>query len=101
MAVDTLDFLQDIRICRAECVMIDLPRMNPLDVIMLQGLGESLRNSTVKQGQPNQNIRIFVDHLCEDISYGHGDVQFFPALPNECLFPTLTGFYLSTDKFPK
>ena len=81
--VNFLDLCQNIGIGRAEGEVINFTGMNPADVIVLQCLGVSCGDGTVEQGQTNQDIRIFVDHLHELLPNFHIDGQLFRLWQNE------------------
>lgn len=68
---------------------------------MLQHFGGSGGDDGIEKHQMHGDIRIHMIHFHENIAHGKGDVQFFPAFPDQGGFFGLAGLYLAADEFPE
>ena len=55
----------------------------------------------MEERQVYGEVGVFMDNLHKNLSHGQGDIQLFPALPDQGLRPGLAGLHLAAHKFPQ
>ena len=68
---------------------------------MLQRLGKAIGNGAVKQGQTDEDVRVFVDDLHEPIPNIQVYRQLFHTLPAQRLFLRFTLLHLAAGELPE
>ena len=81
IVVAAFQFLENVRVRRAEIILIDVCGADPRKRVVLQLLGKAVGNDAMEQGQPDHDIRVFVHHLHKRFPDFQRDSQFLLTLP--------------------
>lgn len=92
---------QYFNIRRTKRISINLVYCDPMDIIMLQFLGNTLPDGSMKQRQMDCQIGVFVDNIHEHLTHIQRNDQFFLAFPDECLLFCFAWFNLCRQRTPK
>ena len=80
--------------------MRDLIGCDPCDSVVLQELGLTAHDLSMKQREMNRDVGVLVDDIHESVADGDRHIQLFLTLSDEGFLLRFTGFNLTADVFP-
>ena len=88
-------------ISRAELIVRDLARRDPLDIVVFQLLRFALCYCSVEQRQMHRQIRILMDHIHKDITNSQRHRKLFSTLADKGLLFGFPWLNLTANKLPE